>query len=354
MSSKSSSNFSKGYLEKLENLLGTITPFAFRQDREIYNGFVFEAISKHLNTNARVYKVSCKGEPDLCIKIERSKTMKVLAEFEYLSSLRKSFLPEVYFCGGVLEMGYYVMEFLSGFETFSHRYTENITSWNDVKSVLLDLDSLVIETSKDMKRECEELYAKRLHERLQLLRGTFLVDTLKYPKITINGKELDNLLHFWEKFNEVSEYPTMGVWGAFPGDAHFENILYKKPGTYKIIDPKGRNLMPLEYDYGKLLHSFHGQYDYIKQGKFFKKELRKGVYRFEINVLDSSLLGSFREFVTERRGQNVLRNSFFSEIVHFSSLIAHHASNRDETIGLYLQTLVLIDEFKEKFLSKRL
>ncbi len=153
------------------------------------------------------------------------------------------------------------------------------------------------------------------------------------------------------------------------GDLHFQNILVY-PGNdrgFMLVDPRGElDGSDLYYDMGKLLHSFHGKYDFVHSDQFRLSLSWHGV----VPSADFELTNSFSEnvyneiygkFLSLIQKYDVIRNdpywemkALFAETAHFSSVATFHigkTKTADRAVVLYLIGVKLSNEFYERYLK---
>ena len=121
------------------------------------------------------------------------------------------------------------------------------------------------------------MYIDKTKDRLELLRKAGGFDEWFSEKRKINGKEYESLNYYIGKIEQLVKTILLSDIPEFSfihGDLCLANILYNnKNRTIKMIDPRGQFgkyeiFGDPRYDLAKLLHSFHGKYEFIIHDRF--------------------------------------------------------------------------------------
>ena len=190
--------------------------------------------------------------------------------------------------------------------------------------------------------------------------------------LEINGIRYRNIKEIFSEIEENTEFLTAinpQDLIMIHGDLHFQNILVY-PGNDKgfmLVDPRGElDGSDLYYDMGKLLHSFHGKYDFVHSDQFrlslsWHEGIPSAHYEltnsFSENVYDEI----FQKFMAFIQKCDMIRNdpywemkALFSEAAHFSSVATFHigkTKTADRAVVLYLIGVKLANEFYERYLK---
>lgn len=139
--------------------------------------------------------------------------------------------------------------------------------------------------------------------------------------------------------DELRSYLSPDRAGLIHGDAHAGNLLVADKRVY-MIDPKGADHFPLEYDTGRMFWSLNG-WNAIVRGEF---ELTiEGDGRYVLSVVRRQQyvdgLGRFRAYLGERGYYRAV----YSAAMQYLTRV-HHATKEAETTALYLRGLQVFDE----------
>lgn len=138
----------------------------------------------------------------------------------------------------------------------------------------------------EAKKQTQWMYGERIVESIEQEMSEFIA----LKQIKINGV----IVSGWPGIRELilkraKKLATSAVIRPVHGDLHFGNILYDPlSNTFLFLDPRGRWGKQLSiygdvrYDMAKLLHSFHGGYEYLKRGLAYFRELAVGEYELKM------------------------------------------------------------------------
>jgi hypothetical protein len=188
------------------------------------------------------------------------------------------------------------------------------------------------------------LAARRFHHRrTQAMSYPYLRALLTAEFIRINGTSLRPLAWCWEQVADVPsivEYLTPRVIGMTFGDLHCGNILVDGSAT-EVVDPRGGPLLPITYDYGKLVQSIEGSYGAIMAGRYTLRRLGDGQYEFSVRTPPGyrDLTGVIAGHCDERR----YLQSLYQAALHFAAMLPHHASLPAEAVALHMSGTLLFN-----------
>jgi len=172
----------------------------------------------------------------------------------------------------------------------------------------------------------------------------YLKKLLETPLVTINGKLLHTPTFFMNKIKRIPRlhnYLTPKRVGLTHGDLHFGNILVNQNGVY-FIDPNSAAHMPIEYDYGRLLHSAHGAYGQIMNKKYSLMQIGEDNYDFRIEI--PSRLNLAFEHIKSVLTEQELVQGLYTEALHFATMLPNHVADQEETLALFLRDVELFNE----------
>lgn len=178
-----------------------------------------------------------------------------------------------------------------------------------------------------------------------LMQSEYWKSLINQKEFRINGTiyknlDLDQLLA-WQSERFTSIKPSV-----VHGDYCFSNILFdKKTGCVKLIDPRGylgNDESPTiygdpEYDIAKLMHSFHGGYDFIVQNKYTLLQL-DNEYGFRLHA-PSSYSDLIHWFIPE---DDLIHRVL--EILLFVTMIPLHYEDSKRQLAFYLRAVQLYNE----------
>lgn len=178
---------------------------------------------------------------------------------------------------------------------------------------------------------------------------------MKAPVVQINNKTYKNFHVLQPQFikdiqNFILKKPSIT---AIHGDFCFSNILYcPRSADIKLIDPRGSFGKAgiyghPYYDYAKLLHCFHGKYDYIINDDYDLHEIDKNKYYFNVcpSLLYNKLHDEYRKLLKERGVD--LNFLYLIEASLFLSMTSFHYEDPKRQKTLFLNGLIILNNYFE-------
>lgn len=169
----------------------------------------------------------------------------------------------------------------------------------------------------------------------------YLQELLDSESVTVNGKQLAGPYRYVQAVQQdekLRAYLSPDRAGLIHGDAHAGNLLVQDNRVY-LIDPKGADHFPLEYDTGRMFWSVNG-WNAIVLGEF---ELRETDGGYELDIVRRQQyvdgLPRFRNYFSEQE----YHRAMYSAAMQYLTRV-HHASKQAETTALYLRGLQVFDE----------
>jgi hypothetical protein len=171
-------------------------------------------------------------------------------------------------------------------------------------------------------------------------------------RVEVNGKQRRGWLCCYNdilaRMRAMSETATNAV---IHGDLCFSNILYDpQTGLLKLIDPRGEFLEPgcygdPRYDLAKLLHSFHGGYDFVVHDMYGLRQTGENQFAFRLfrtpdaERTSSELVQWFKGKVGAEFDELVLL-----EALLFLTMLPLHHDHPKRQIAFYLTGINLLSE----------
>lgn len=185
---------------------------------------------------------------------------------------------------------------------------------------------------------------------------------LVYDTIIINGIEYKNLplLEKYLSKEHLCKLFENDICCEIHGDLTVENIICNanNDGSFYFIDPNGGNIHNSQFlDYGKLLQSLHGNYEFLMTvtSVLLKKN------RIDFFCTPSSAYSKTRKFYVEYLNSNFtfeqVRSIFYHEIIHWLRLLPYKLSKKSNTALAFYAGFIMVandifkkyeDDFNEK------
>ena len=169
----------------------------------------------------------------------------------------------------------------------------------------------------------------------------YLQRLLDSESVKLNGKVLPGPYRFVlavQQDDELRSYLSPDRAGLIHGDANANNLLVEDDEVY-LIDPKGTDHLPFEYDTGRIYWSITG-WNAILLGEYDLSE-KDGGYELDVVRRQQYVDGlpRLRGYFSEQEFHRMMYSSAMQYLTRI-----HHASNRPETTALYLRGLQIFDD----------
>lgn len=297
-------------------------------------------------------------DKNLCKVYKRSSDVKKLkAEkywYEHIPESLQGFVPKVVsFSESSREL---ILDYCP-YSTLSELYTSNIpVNWARVLTRILDIYDCFKEcTSEDLDSTIRTFHIEKTRNRVSSLMQSdeFWQDLLTAEEIVINSVPYKNLNldEILQHFSKLQKAHT----GVVHGDYCLSNIMYDlNTDAVKLIDPRGYLLSKdaptiygdSHYDYAKLMHSIHGLYDFIVQGKYSLISLKKNSYSFDLPFRNKELYLRLVHILDSRsREEGTLEYRRLLEVLLFLTMIPLHFDDHKRQVAFYLRAVQLYHEF---------
>ncbi|MFE6176288.1 phosphotransferase [Streptomyces sp. NPDC056464] len=162
--------------------------------------------------------------------------------------------------------------------------------------------------------------------------------------VTMNGAGLPGVSRCLNRLfgdPRLVSYLTPDRVGMTFGDLHCGNILVHE-GSTEVVDPRGGHLLPITYDYGKLVQSVEGGYGAIMAGRYVLRRTGKAAYEFAVEAVPG--YAGLAALLAARCDERSYLQSLFQAALHFVAMLPHHASAQEETTALFLCGVSLFDK----------
>lgn len=233
-------------------------------------------------------------------------------------------------------------------------------AWKTIKQALDDIDkNLHTVNKRKADKETIEKYCdtKVLKNIEKIENGEYIKPLMKYDNIYINGKKYPNLSHFKKYLNKeyLSKVFENDYYSDIHGDFTIENIICIKNGKSKknfyIIDPNTGNLHDSPYlDYGKLLQSIHGGYEFLMNTKKVSYHDDKIEFLFTKSSTYYKLFDEVVKYLEKRFGEEGLKSIFYHEIIHWLRLMPYKIEKNGERSLLFYAGLIMVaSDVEERF-----
>jgi hypothetical protein len=250
------------------------------------------------------------------------------------------------------------------FKTLSELFTDpnalTATQWIRIIRRLLEVHDLFRlhspESSKEVLEEIKDFHINKTSARLKYLleENPYFVSLTQQKEIIINNRTYSNI-DFPRLHRALCTYVDRAPASVVHGDYCLSNILYNlETDSVKLIDPRGFLTAKTEptiygdpnYDLAKLMHSVHGCYDYLVQGKYSLIQLGENKYDFNIikrPEYHSSLISMIEEKF--RCEEENFRHRRLLELLLFLTMIPLHYDDPKRQLAFYLRAVLMYHEY---------
>lgn len=227
---------------------------------------------------------------------------------------------------------------------------ENV--WNMIRSVLENLETSIYRSG--VRSADEETIYKYIDSKVdrnveRIKKGKNISRLLPYEKIIINGVEFHNL-GFYEKYLEKNYLKTIfqhDEYAVIHGDLTIENIICTRDANgqdgFYIIDPNTGNVHDSpNLDYGKLLQSIHGGYEFLMATKDIKISDNRIDFLFIRSSAYKALHGRLKSYMQGKFGEERTRSIYFHEIIHWLRLMPYKIEKDDKRSVLFYAGMLMV------------
>lgn len=226
-------------------------------------------------------------------------------------------------------------------------------SWEILRSVLDRLEAdLYGRSRRAADAGCLDRYLdEKVDRNLEKIRGArILADLVSRSHIVINGRRCKNLPLLEGLFDHdyLRGVFARDEYADIHGDLTIENIVCLdragRPGdSYYLIDPNTGNIHDSPYlDYGKLLQSLHGGYEFMMMAKSVRVEAGRVDFLYTRSAVYDETLGKVEGYLLERLGGDGLRSVFHHELIHWLRLMPYKLENDRKRAAMFYAGLVLV------------
>lgn len=198
-----------------------------------------------------------------------------------------------------------------------------------------------------------DFYVGKLLMRMEKIqKGSPIYALVEADGIMVNGIYCHGWKHYLPQIQAaVTKLSEHCVPSVVHGDMCFSNILYDpQTSLVKLIDPRGDFFAEgcygdPRYDLAKLLHSFHGGYDYILQEMYELTSHSDGSHEFRLfQSPEAAMLGSrLIEWMGGKLNYD-MRNLLLLEALLFLSMLPLHKDDSVRQKALYIRGIQILHE----------
>lgn len=249
----------------------------------------------------------------------------------------------------------YDMEYESNaISMFRYVHSNQIEKSKEILKNVLDVfhNSLYLATKHSANNELVKCYIqKKVVENLKTIQSAKeFQEILSYNNIIINGQVCKNLNRLLGLFDQVKLETLFSsdFCCEIHGDLTIENIIcysneLEISKAFYIIDPNTDNIHESAFlDYGKLLQSLHGGYEFLMLTKAVNVEQDRIDFTFTKSKAYDELFEFLIEYLKKKFTRAELKSIFFHEIVHWLRLLPYKIKKDSKKAVLFYAGFILI------------
>lgn len=225
-------------------------------------------------------------------------------------------------------------------------------SWSILRNVLETLNSSLYINQRSSDRITAQKYiSEKVVKNLHIIKESILLkDIQKYETIVVNGTEFENLpiLEGLLSEDNLLDIFASDSYSDIHGDLTIENIIcntlkQSEKGDFYIIDPNVGNIHNSMYlDYGKLLQSLHGGYEFMMKTKAVKVEDNHIDFTYTRSSAYDYLYEALDEYILEHFGIAGRKSIYYHELIHWLRLLPYKLRKDKERAAMFYAGLLFV------------
>lgn len=183
----------------------------------------------------------------------------------------------------------------------------------------------------------------------KIMNAKYLKRLMEYDEIFINGRRFPNLPYYLQYLKEDHLYDIFknDIYSEIHGDLTIENIICTRnedgeDGFY-IIDPNTGNVHDSSnLDYGKLLQSIHGGYEFLMATKNVSLEKNHINFVFTKSEAYTYLYNMLDKYMRENFAKERVKSIYYHEIIHWLRLMPYKIEKNGKRVLLFYAGMLMV------------
>lgn len=223
--------------------------------------------------------------------------------------------------------------------------------WNIMKKALKKLSETVY-TQNIRKADKETIYKyvdSKVTSNIEKIFESKIIKKLsKYDEIFINGRAYKNLSYYLKYLSKDYLYNIFknDMYSDLHGDLTIENIVCVRniaKDDFYIIDPNTGNVHDsANLDYGKLLQSIHGGYEFMMKTYDVSLEENKINFLFTKSHTYVYFYEKLNEYMNSQFSREQVKSIYFHEIIHWLRLMPYKIRKDSDRVLIFYSGLLMV------------
>lgn len=237
-------------------------------------------------------------------------------------------------------------------------------SWNIIKSALDD-----IKTGLHSKNTCpadsatiDKYISTKVEENLYIIceKNKYIKQLEQNERITVNGISLRTLGFYKQMFDHkhMRQIFCDDVYSDIHGDLTIENIVCLRvpseidkreyegkiiPESYYFIDPNTGNVHDSPFlDYGKLLQSLHGNYEFLMMVTSVRIDKDNVNFLMTKSEAYGKVYEKYKEYLCESFSESQVLSIYYHEIIHWLRLMPYKIRKNEKLAVVFYTGLLAV------------
>ena len=200
------------------------------------------------------------------------------------------------------------------------------------------------------KATIDEYIKSKVNKNLdKIMNAKYLKRLMEYDKIIINGRSFHNLPYYLPYLSEEHLYDIFknDTYSEIHGDLTIENIICTRNADgeddFYIIDPNTGNVHDSSnLDYGKLLQSIHGGYEFLMATKNVSIERNRINFVFTKSEAYTYLYDMLDKYMRENFEEERVKSIYYHEIIHWLRLMPYKIEKNGKRVLLFYAGMLMV------------
>ena len=200
------------------------------------------------------------------------------------------------------------------------------------------------------KATIDEYIKSKVNKNLdKIMNAKYLKRLMEYDEIIINGRSFHNLPYYLPYLSEEHLYDIFknDTYSEIHGDLTIENIICTRNADgdddFYIIDPNTGNVHDSSnLDYGKLLQSIHGGYEFLMATKNVSIERNRINFVFTKSEAYTYLYDMLDKYMRKHFEEERVKSIYYHEIIHWLRLMPYKIEKNGKRVLLFYAGMLMV------------